>query len=77
MGRCFAVRGGLLHLAHDAEEVSAPYLFEIGLAEAVKQQVACEVEQFLGRGAAPDASVAVEVGSDAHVVDTGHVDHVA
>ena len=66
-----------LYLSHHAEEVTAPELRYLLLAEAFGAESAGEVNDLRGVGTARDASVAVKVGAYAHVVDTGYLYHVA
>ena len=61
---------------HDAEEVAAPEHLYLFLGVAMAQEVACEVAEFAGAGAAEYAAAAVEVGADAYVLYAHDADHV-
>ena len=62
-----------LHLLHDSQEVASPDEAQIGLAVALSQEAAGEVDEF-GRGCKTrHTAVAIEVRSDADVLDTHDV----
>ena len=68
--------GIVLRLLHHPQEVFAPNFFEVFVGESAVYELHREVEYFVGRAAARYAAVAVEVGAKAHVVYSGHIDHV-
>ena len=65
-----------MYYSHDAEEVGSPELFDILFGEPFGAESPGEVDDLRSIGAAYDASVAVKVGADAYMVDTGHLNHV-
>lgn len=69
---CVMFRG--LHLAHHAQPVLAPNLFDVGFREPLPQKGGGEVDEFRRIGQPFDAAIAVEIGAKAHVVDAHHVD---
>ena len=66
----------VLRCLHDAEEVASPEHLYLFLGVAMAQEVACEVDEFAGAGAAEYAAAAIEVGADAYMFDAHDVDHV-
>ena len=66
-----------LDLAPHAQQVAAPQLGDVRVAEAGLAQRGGDVAGFAGVLPAGDAAAAVEVGGDADVVDAGHLHHVA
>ena len=66
-----------LYFAHDAEEVLSPEFLYLLFGEPLGTEPSGEVDDLRGIGAAYDASVAVEVGAYAYMVDTCNFYHVA
>src|SRR5690242_19838455 len=66
-----------LHLAPHAQQVAAPDLGDVGVAEAGAVQRGGHVARLAGVLPAGDAAAAVEVRGDADVVDAGDVGDVA
>ena len=71
------VAGALLYGAHDAEEVTAIDLLDVGGGEAFFEQGSGKGGELVVRGELRgDAADAVEVGADADVIDAGDLDGV-
>ena len=61
-------------MAHDTEEIAAPDLLDVGFAVAAGKELTGEVEELGAVGESGDATVAVEVSAEAHMVDAHHLD---
>ena len=68
--------GSILHLRHDAEEISSPQFFEVVIGEAFGLQTTREVDEFGSRCQTRDSTIAIKVSADADVIHTCHLDHV-
>ena len=61
---------------HDAHEVAAPDLGDVGVGEALGQEAEGDLDHLAGRLAADEAAAAVEVGADADVIWADEPDDV-
>jgi hypothetical protein len=66
----------MLYISHHTEEVATPNEFDVLFAVALHEEATGEVDE-LGSGRATcDASIAIEVGADAYVLNAHHIHHV-
>jgi len=66
----------MLYISHHTEEVAAPNEFDVLFAVALHEEATGEVDE-LGSGSATcDATISIEVGADAYVLNTHHIHHV-
>ena len=63
--------GAVLTLLHDAEEIAAPHLLQIGRGESFGLQAQRQFGEVGGRSTAGHTAVAIEVGAYAHSINTG------
>ena len=66
----------VLYLAHYAQEVAAPQLFDVSFSEAFCCQAAGKIDNFRSICAANDATVSVKVGANAYVVNACDIYHM-
>src|SRR5690348_1247979 len=73
---CMVCGSVLFHLAPHAQQVAAPDLGDVLVAEAGASQSGGEIARLRRIVPAGKAATAVEIRSDTHVVDAGDVDDV-
>ena len=66
----------MLYISHHTEEVAAPNEFDVLFAVALHEEATGKVDELGSGGATRDASVAIEVGANAYVLNTHHIHHV-
>ncbi|MBQ4168498.1 MAG: hypothetical protein II599_01520, partial [Bacteroidales bacterium] len=64
----------LLRLGHHTEEVATPDLLDILVAVTLTEQLAGEMNEFGTVCQARDSPIAIEVGTQSHMVDAHHLD---
>ena len=66
----------MLYISHHTEEVATPNELDVLFAVAFHEEATSEVDEFGSRGATRDATISIEVGADAYVLNTHHIHHV-
>ena len=66
----------MLYISHHTEEVATPNEFDVLFAVALHEEATGEVDE-LGSGSATcDATISIEVGANAYVLNAHHLHHV-
>lgn len=63
-------------LLHDAEPIAAPHLLQVLGSEAFGKEKAREVDEFGSTSTTWHTAIAIEVGTNAHVVDASDINHM-
>ena len=66
----------MLYISHHTEEVAAPNEFDVLFAVALHEEATGEVDELGSGRATRDATISIEVGADAYVLNTHHIHHV-
>ena len=64
------------YISHHTEEIATPNEFDVLFAVALQEEVTGEVDEFGCGSATRDASISIEVGANAYVLNAHDVDHV-
>ena len=66
----------MLYISHHTEEVAAPNEFDVLFAVAFHEEATGEVDELGSGSATRDATISIEVGADAYVLNAHHIHHV-
>ena len=66
----------MLYISHHTEEVAAPNEFDVLFAVALHEEATGEVDELGSGRATRDATISIEVGADAYVLNAHHIHHV-
>ena len=66
----------MLYISHHTEEVAAPNELDVLFAVALHEEATGEVDELGSRRATSDATISIEVGADAYVLNAHHIHHV-
>ena len=66
----------MLYISHHTEEVATPNEFDVLFAVALHEEATGEVDEFGSGRATCDATISIEVGADAYVLNAHHIHHV-
>ena len=66
----------MLYISHHTEEVATPNEFDVLFAVALHEEATGEVDELGSRRATSDATISIEVGADAYVLNAHHIHHV-
>jgi len=66
----------MLYISHHTEEVATPNELDVLFAVALREETTGEVDELGSGRATRDASIAIEVGADAYVLNAHHIHHV-
>ena len=64
------------YISHHTEEVATPNEFDVLFAVALHEEATGEVDELGSGRATRDATISIEVGADAYVLNTHHIHHV-
>ena len=66
----------MLYISHHTEEVATPNEFDVLFAVALHEEATGEVDELGSGRATRDATISIEVGADAYVLNAHHIHHV-
>ena len=66
----------MLYISHHTEEVATPNEFDVLFAVALHEEATGEVDELGSGSATRDATISIEVGADAYVLNAHHIHHV-
>ena len=66
----------MLYISHHTEEVATPNEFDVLFAVALHEEATGEVDELGSGRATRDATISIEIGADAYVLNAHHIYHV-
>lgn len=66
----------MLYISHHTEEVATPNELDVLFAVALHEEATGEVDELGSGGATRDATISIEVGANAYVLNAHHIHHV-
>lgn len=66
----------MLYISHHTEEVATPNEFDVFFAVALHEEATGEVDELGSGRATRDATISIEVGANAYVLNAHHIHHV-
>lgn len=66
----------MLYISHHTEEVATPNELDVFFAVALHEEATGEVDELGSGRATRDATISIEVGADAYVLNAHHIHHV-
>ena len=66
----------MLYISHHTEEVATPNELDVLFAVALHEETTGDVDELGSGRATRDATISIEVGADAYVLNAHHIHHV-